>query len=188
MKRPSFTEGVLLALLVSISASFLYAIFIWVLSLTGVLQLLITVISISYVLYILVRSGEKTGRVVVLGLLFSISAVMWLIDVPLVLFSLVHLMMLWIVRSLYYYSSITSSLIDFSLIGLGLVFSTWSFYQTGIVFMSIWSFFLTQSLFVFIPEKITVLKKKQINENNSAEFDQAFKNANNAIHKLTVNN
>lgn len=188
MKRPSFAEGVLLALLLSMAASFLYATVTWVLSGIGVIQLLITVISFSYMLYILVRSGEKIGRVVFMGLWFLISSVMWLFDIPLALFSLLHLMMLWVVRSLYFYSSIVSSLIDFSLIGLGLAFSTWSFYQTGSVFMSIWSFFLTQSLFVFIPEQIGAIKNKRANVNNGGEFNQAFKNANNAIRKLTINN
>ena len=186
MSRPSFVEGIVLALIVSIAASFSYAVMTWVLSGFGAVQLLITMISFSYVLYLLIRSDEKIGRVVVMCVWVFVACSVWVLDVPLSLFCLSHLMMTWIVRSLYYYASIVSSLIDFALISLSLLFSTWAFYQTGGVFISIWSFFLMQSLFVWIPVQINPLKKTKSSKINGNEFNQAFKNANVAIQKLTT--
>jgi len=186
MNRPSFIEGLVFAFMVSLSASFLYASLTWVLSGFGALQFLITIISVSYVVYMLLRSKEKTGRITVMLTWFLVASGLLVFDVPLSLFCLAHLVMLWVVRSLYYYSSVISSLLDFALIGTSLLFSTWAYYQTGSVFMSIWSFFITQALFVFIPERMRSTATNQLPVSNYHEFNQALKNANYAIQKLTV--
>jgi len=186
MNRLSFIEGLVIAFVFSIAASFLYASLTWVLTGIGAIQLLITIVSISYIVYMLIRSEEKTGRIIVMSVWALVACGLWLLDVPLPLFCLVHLMMLWLIRSLYFYSSIISSLLDFALVGVSLLFSSWAFYQTDSVFMSIWCFFLAQSLFVYIPVNMTTTHKSNSSTIDHNEFNQALKNANYAIQKLTL--
>jgi len=187
MNRPTFMEGVLLALVVSFLASFLYASLTWFFSEIGVIQLIISIVGFAYIVYMLIRSEEKTGRVVVMVTWFLVVSFIWILDIPLALFCLVHLAMLWLIRSLYFYSSVISSMLDFTLVALSLLFSTWAFYQTESVFMSLWSFFLMQSLFVLIPSRLGQSKQNCARQRNSdREFNRAFNNASDAVRKLTA--
>jgi len=188
MKRPVFTEGVIVALAVSLFASFMYAVLAWFLSATGILQLVISFSGLLYVIYLVARSTEKSGRIVVVSGWILIAGFIWLADIPLALFCLVHAVMIWLIRSLYFYSSLLSSILDSALIISGLILSTWAFYQTNSLFMSLWSFFLVQALFTIIPVRRDAVTFDSISViNNNDGFDLALKNANEALKRLSMN-
>lgn len=187
MKRPAFIEGALFAFVASLVASFLYASLLWIFSELFALKLIISLTGFSYVLYLLSRSDEKTGRVVITFSWIFMAVLFVLIDVPLPLFSLVHLVMIWLIRSLYYYASIVSTLMDFALVALSLILSSWAFYHTGSLLMSLWSFFLMQTLFVLIPEKIGQSRRNiSTEDSDNHKFTRAFNNANDAVRKLSA--
>ena len=68
MSRPTFLEGVAVALATSVAGTGLYSVLTTVFAGGDVLRLLIAGISLGYVLYILHRSRARLGRVTAVGL------------------------------------------------------------------------------------------------------------------------
>jgi len=155
MKRPSFFEGVLVGLVASVAGSALFFTMNVFLPYTTLMELIVSGISLAYLFYLLARSPEKVGRLVVLSLWTVITAFTWMISLPIVLFVLVQVVMLWLVRSLYFYSSILPALTDLGLTGLSMAVVIWTGWHTESLLLSLWCFFLTQALFVFIPSRKT---------------------------------
>lgn len=185
MKRPDVFEGVLFALLASIGASLVYAALTWLLARSGVLYLIITAVMLAYVLYLLLRSREKVGRISTLVIWCGIALVLWLLAVPLPVFVLAHLGMLWLIRSLYFHTSIITILLDLGLNGLSLLAASWALGQTQSLFLSVWCFFLVQALFVKLPQN---WRKSQVTLSTddiaTDNFEQAHRLAQAALRKL----
>ena len=94
--------------------------------------------------------------------------------------------MLWMIRSLYFYSSVLSSLADLGVNGLGVAAAAWAAAPTNSIFLSIWCFFLIQALFVYIPA--VVRKENTANTNPVAakdRFEQAYREAEYALRKFS---
>ncbi len=186
MKRPSFFEGVVVGIIASIAGSALFATLTWLMSSTHVLELIVTAISFAYIVYLLTRSHEKIGRIVVLTVWSVIAALAWFISLPLILFVLVHITMLWLIRSLYFYSSIFPALIDLGLTGLSLAVAIWAGMHTGSLLLSLWCFFLTQALFVFIPASMARQSSTQhFTPERGDSFESAHRSAEAALRKLS---
>jgi hypothetical protein len=115
------------------------------------LRTVIALLGFAYVLELLARSGERVGRVTTvtawaLGACLAASA-----GLPLVAYVLVHVGLVWLVRSLYYYSSLVPALADFGLSLLGAAFAAWAAQRTGSAWLALWCFFLAQAFHVLIP-------------------------------------
>jgi hypothetical protein len=185
MKQPSFFEGVAMAIALSILGSA----FAWVLTpvfgRSGVMYLLITGISFVYMVYLLARSRERVGRITTVVLWIAVTGLAWLVGLPWLLLGLVQVGLIWLVRSLYYYSSVLTSLMDLGLTALSVVVSFWAAAHSGSLFLGIWTFFLMQALFVAIP--------KQWRSGDSAPqltrddaFQRAYRSAEAAVRKLST--
>lgn len=185
MKRPNFMEGVLVGLIASIAGSALFVTLKWFMSYNNALELIIVGISFAYTVYLLSRSPEKTGRIVVMASWLVSAAIMWVMSLPLMLVAMIHIGMVWLIRSLYFYSSILPALIDLMLSAFSLVIAIWAGLHTSSLFLSVWCFFLTQTLFVFIPHG----GKKQSTQHPSNEqgdsFESAHRSAEAALRKLS---
>ena len=83
------------------------------------------------------------------------GAATWLAGVPLVGYVLIHVGLLWLVRSLYFYSGVLPALLDLGLSALGLAFAVWAAGRSGSPLLALWCFFLVQALHVCIPAAIT---------------------------------
>jgi len=187
MKRPSFFEGVVVGIIASIAGSALFATLTWLLSPANVLELIITAISFAYIVYLLARNHEKTGRIVVLTAWSVIATLAWVLSLPLTLFVFVHVAQLWLIRSLYFYSSILSALIDLGLTGLSLAVAIWAGMHTSSLFLSIWCFFLIQALFVLIPARMTKQSSTQhFTPERRDSFECAHRSAEAALRKLST--
>ncbi len=191
MKRPNFFEGVVVGIIASIAASALFTTLIWFFSSANVLAFIVTVISFAYILYLISRSPEKTGRIVVLTAWSIIATLLLLLPLPLTLLIFVHAILLWLIRSLYFYSSLLSSLIDLGLTGLSLAVALWAGIHTNSLFLSTWCFFLMQALFVVIPTRMTKQTTTQtINQTITPEREDAFESAHRsaevALRKLST--
>jgi hypothetical protein len=186
MKCPTFFEGVTLALAVSIGGSLLASIFSTVLPANMVLHLLIAGPAFVYVIYLLSRSKERTGRVTVIAVWCVAAASIWVFSPSFVMYAVLHLILIWLVRSLYFYSSVLSALTDMGLSGLGLLTAVWAGSWTGSIFLSLWCFFLIQALFVFIPTswrgRTFSTMETPVTEN---PFDIAHRAAEAAVRKLS---
>lgn len=185
MKRPTFLEGVAVALVASVSASVGYALLTSTFGADHVLRLLIAALACGYLLYLFSRSHARSGRVTTLTAWTIAAAVLWFLQPSLVFYLLIHIGMIWLIRSLYFYSSVLASLADFGLSGLALLAAVWAASHTASLFLAVWCFFLVQALFGTIPAS----PKHRTGPQHSAtpaedRFQQAHRVAEAALRQL----
>jgi hypothetical protein len=185
MKQPSFFEGVAVAIVLSILGSAFAWLLTPVFGRSGVLYLLITGISFVYMVYLLARSRERIGRITTIVLWIAVTGLAWLAGLPWLLLGLVQVGFIWLVRSLYYYSSVLTSLMDLGLTALGVVVSIWATAHSGSLFLGLWTFFLMQALFVAIPKQWRGTGSIQQIKQDEA-FQRAYRSAEAAVRKLST--
>lgn len=186
MKQPTFLEGVSVALAMGIAGGALYAALTTLLPAGTVLRLLIAGTGLGYIVYLLSRSRERIGRITVLAAWGLLATAAWFSSPPLLLYLVVHLGAIWLIRSLYFYSSVLSALADLALNGLALAAATWAVTRTGSVFLGIWSFFLMQALFVGIPDSMRRRTCTHASRHVRADrFQHAHRVAEAAVRKLS---
>ncbi|MEW8555834.1 MAG: hypothetical protein AB2605_18740 [Candidatus Thiodiazotropha sp.] len=187
MRRPSFMEGVAVALVASLGVGILFPALTILFAPGFVLRLLIAATGLLYVLYLLRRSGEKVGRISSAALWSMSAALIWLMGLSLPLYLLAHLGLVWLIRSLYYHASLISALLDLALVLFGLAAAVWAMLQTESLFLTLWSFFLVQALFVVIPD---IWKRSGgpgvIRDDADDPFQQAYRTAQAALAKLST--
>ena len=186
MKQPTFLEGVAIALAASLAGSVLYTALDVVFPGVPVLRLLIAGIGLAYVVYLLGRTPERVGRVTAAAAWLLVAGVLWFTHPPLLLYICIHVGAVWLIRSLYFYSSALSALADLGLNGLALAAGIWAITRTGSAFLGIWCFFLVQALFVAIPRSLQRKSTTAIAGHTPADrFQHAYRVAESAVRKLS---
>jgi hypothetical protein len=186
MKMPGFLEGAAIALGTGIVGSVTYSALTLFFASSMVMRLLIAAIGLGYVVYLLSRSRERIGRITTITLWLLVAGIAWFTAPPLILFLMVHLGLIWLIRSLYFYSSLISAIADLGLNGVSLATAVWAANQTGSLFVSIWCFFLVQALFVAIPAKlIQKAGQNPTGEPREDRFQHAYRTAETALRKLS---
>ncbi|OUR64308.1 hypothetical protein A9Q79_07675 [Methylophaga sp. 42_25_T18] len=185
MKTTTFFDGVVVALVCSFVGSAAYYILSSLFADNLVIRLLISGLSLAYVFYLLNRSNEKTGRITVMAAWSVITITTWVLWPPAPLFILINLGAIWLIRSLYFYSSLFSSLADLALTAISIAVAFWVASHTGSLFLSLWCFFLTQALFVLIPSSMKSTQKNTAT-NKDADFQHAYQVAEAAVQKLST--
>jgi len=186
MKAPTFLEGVAVALVASLVGSVLYTALTPTFASAAVLRLLIAGIGLGYLLYLLRRSHERVGRITVVALWVLAAVVLWLLHPPLPLYLVLHIGLVWLVRSLYFYASVVSALTDLGLSSLSLAAAIWAATHTGSLFLSVWCFFLLQALFVSIPHELSgKAAQRQPVADRDDRFQHAQRAAEAAVRKLS---
>lgn len=186
MKRPTFLEGVGVALAASLTGSILFSALSPAIPELSLLKLLIAGIGLAYTLYLFRRSRERLGRVVTATAWLICAMLIWLLNPPLILYLLLHIGLIWLIRSLYFYSSLVSALADLGLSGLGLAAAIWAAVHTGSLLLSIWCFFLLQALFSAIPSDLKRGSGVAVKTQETADpFQQAEQAAEAALRRLT---
>jgi hypothetical protein len=186
MKAPGILDGVTLAVIISLGAA-LASLLLGGLLVYGVLfELLMYASALVYLLYLLKRSQARVGRVVVIAGWAVTSLGCWFFDVALLQQVLIQAGMIWLVRSLYFHGSLWSALLDFGLVSAGLAAAAWALVNTGSLVAALWSFFLMQSLFCWLPQ----LARKRggedlIEERHASSFQSAHRVALDAVRKLS---
>ena len=142
MTRATFPAGVVLAVLCAAAGTAAFAVLGHS---PAAHRLVVALLAGSYVLYLLWTSDAKVGRVC------TGSALAWLAEAPLGLFLFAHLGAIWVIRSCYFAASVPSALLDLGVIVLGAAGAAWAIERTQSPGLAIWTFFLVQSAFVFIP-------------------------------------
>ena len=183
MKTPTFLEGVAIALVMSLAGSVLYTALDTVFPGDPVVRLLIAGIGLAYIVYLLGRSPERIGRVTVAAAWLLLAGGLWGTHPPLLLYACVHLGAIWLIRSLYFYSSALSALADLGLNGLALAAAITAVTRTGSVLLGIWCFFLVQALFVVIPK--SVRRTPGAAQTDEDRFQHAYRVAESAVRNLS---
>jgi len=187
MKQPSLFEGMGVALIASICGAAAFAVLSVVLDRLGVFRLVVAVLALAYLLYLLARSEDRVGRVTVLALWLGITGVNLLLAPTPLLYVVIHLVVIWLVRALYFYHGVLPALADLGLMGVSLIVAVWAGESTHSLFFSLWCFFLVQALFVFIPPSLTRGRGKQTHARPPEDkFERAHRAAELAVRKLTT--
>jgi hypothetical protein len=186
MKTPGIIDGVIVAIVISLGATAASLVLGGFIAHATLFNLLLCGSTLIYLVYLLKRSKAKVGRVVVIAGWAATSLGCWLLDIPLFTQVLVQTGIIWLVRSLYFHGSILSAALDFGLVSVGLAASAWAMLNTGSLGGALWSFFLVQALFCWIPN----LARKQPgdlyrNQHDQSSFQSAHRVALDAVRKLT---
>ncbi|MES9972188.1 MAG: hypothetical protein ABW092_19315 [Candidatus Thiodiazotropha sp.] len=187
MKRPGFLEGVGVALIATLGGGALFSVLTTVFVTDFVLRLLIAGAGLLYAIYLLRRSGEKVGRITSMSIWLVAAVVIWLMGLSLPIYLMAHLGLIWLLRSLYFYASLISALFDLALLLFGLAAALWALLQSGSLSLSVWSFFLVQALFVFIPNSWKRSSKRAATAAGEEDpFQLAHRSAQAALAKLST--
>jgi hypothetical protein len=141
--------------------------------------------SFSYILYLLRASGERLGRVTALAAWLLITVTTAWLAPPLMLCLLIHVAMIWLVRALYYYSSLLPALADLGLNTLAVAAVVWATSQSGSLLLALWCFFLVQALFVMIPQGMNKPGDDAALLAEQDPFEQARRTAQAALRKIS---
>ena len=151
MHRPTLLEGVLVALVLSLSVSPLV---VFVQLAVGSLlawKIGVMVLAYTYMCYLLTRSGRRSGRVTLglLALTVLLASIVCNLRLPTILLLCVTLM--WAVRSFAYSRSLVSAVLQGVVCVLGCGSALIMYGHSRSLALAIWSFCLVQAAFVFIP-------------------------------------
>lgn len=189
MKRPTFFEGIGVALILAlIGAAAVFSLSRLFFGATP-LFVLAAAISLTYMGYLLARCDVKTGRVSVVLAWFIVTTLGLFFVSSLSGFVLLQLGFIWLTRSLYYHNSVLAALMDFGLFALSLMIASWAWFNTESVFITLWSFFLSHALFTLIPshgnkDSYGVASIAHTHSGQSDRFDVAYRAAQSAVRKL----
>jgi hypothetical protein len=187
MKAPGILEGIVIAIGASVAGGVLSALLPMFISRSNSMLILIAALTLAYLLYLLKRSNERTGRVIMVALWLITTLGSVLLDTSLISFLLIQAALIWMVRSLYFHSSVLPALLDLGLVAFGLVASSWAILQTGSVMTAVWVFFLSQCLFVLIPSFAASHNPSScLNTVETDRFQSAHRVALDAVRKLST--
>jgi len=186
MKTPGIIDGLIVAIVISLGAGAASLVLGGFIAYSTLFNLVLCTAALSYLVYLLKRSKAKVGRVVVIASWAATSLGCWFLDVPLFTQVLIQAGFIWLVRSLYFHGSIFAAALDFGLVSAGLATSAWAMVNTGSLAGALWSFFLVQALFCWIPD----LARKQPGDiyrqqHDQSPFQSAHRVALDAVRKLT---
>lgn len=186
MKAPGIIDGIIVAIVISLGAGAASLVLGGFVAYATLYNLLLCSATLIYLVYLLKRSNARVGRVVVIAGWAFVSVACWFFDVPLFEQVFIQAGMIWLVRSLYFHASLLTAALDFGLVSAGLAASAWAMVNTGSIAGALWSFFLVQALFCWLPN----LAHKTSNdiydgEHGQSSFQTAHRVALDAVRKLT---
>lgn len=188
MKGPGILKGIIFAILASLASGLTFMILPLVLGSATSSSLIIMGLSLSYLIFLLRHNDIRQGRVLVFSVWGLLGLSCWLLGLGLVEQVLINISLIWIVRSLYFHSSVTAALLDLILIVMAAGAGVWAALQTSSPIVAVWSFFLCQSLFGAIPEISDPRKTRNPPlDTTNDHFQTAHRVAQDAVRKLSLN-
>ncbi len=184
MKRPSLLQNIGLAVVLTIVAATAGILSFGMLSSTVSSKLIIILVTSIYLVRLVSRSQLRAGKFILSlvcpalliggGLFFEQSG-------SLVVMAAI---MIWMVRSFLYYSSIVASCADLVLCLMSLVGFAMGFHSSHGIGVAVWSFFLIQSLHALIPERFGETGYAAEEDQSVHRFDRAYRSAEQAIQQI----
>ena len=179
MKRPSFWQGVAAAAVLTVASGILPIVLNPFLGGADAVKALVAALALGYLLFLLRGSRVRTGRVTVLLAWIGLTGAAWWLAPAPSLFALVQILLLWIVRSLYFHRRLLPALADGGLLVVGAFVAN----QAGSLLLAVWVFFLLQALFALIPRGASRPPLRHVHTGNDA-FETARGRAEAALHQL----
>ena len=190
MNKPTFFAGVGAALAFALVAGAAFAALGPIWGSTDVLRGLIAALGLAYLLFLLRSAKEKIGRVTSVTAWLVCTILLWWTSPPMGIYLLVQVAMIWLIRSLYFYSSLFAALADLGLSSFSVAAAIWAASRSGSVSLTVWTFFLVQALFVFIPRVLPKAKETNASgglHDDEDPFQRAQRSAEAALRRLSLN-
>ena len=184
MKKPTLIEGIVVAALLSVGAGAAAFIFFGLFPAWIASAALVTGLTLAYLGYVLWRSGTKVGAATILVTAFVAMIAMFFLGAPAIFLAVIAVSIISLSRSLVMYNSFISAAIDFGLTTLSFGAGIWGAFVSGSAVAGIWSFFLAQALFVFIPTSFSTCRLKETAKTSVGGFERAQRAAEQAIGQM----
>ena len=182
---PTLGNGLAAAFVLSASGAVLIAVLTPWLGSAPAARLAIAALGFSYALYAMAHSGERVGRIATIVCWAVAAGAAWVADLPLAAYVLAHLGLVWLVRSLYYYSGLLPALADLALTALGAAFAAWAALRLDSAWLALWCFFLVQAFHVSIPASLSSRRTNAAGTSPDDAFARAQRAAEAAVRRLT---
>lgn len=186
MKRPGLFRGVIVAAVMAVSGAIAFAGLAAVFSAPLALRLVTVALGGAYVLYLLGCATDRTGRIAVFAGWAVTTAGFWLLLPEVAITLITQALLISLVRALYHHASVLAGLMDLGLSVFALAAAVWASGQSGSVFLTIWSFFLVQALFVGIPPAFRKTGRQRYERTATDEFNRALRAAETAIRRIAT--
>lgn len=188
MRQISILNGIAFAIIISLISALLIHLLPLILTISNSYRLTIAVLSLAYLIYLFRYSEVRRGRVIVFIAWMSINFAAWFFNLSLINLIAINLLTIWLVRSLYFHSSISAATLDLLLVAMSAGAGTWALLHTSSPVAAAWCFFLCQSLFSAIPQSsLSVNKISPDNRKDTGRFEAAHRVAMDAVRKLSLN-
>ena len=151
MKTPGIIDGIIVAALISLGAGITSLLLGGFVAYSTLFEFTLYGVVMAYLFYLLKRCDARIGRIVAVSAWSLMTFMCWILDIPLVEQVLIQAVAIWLLRSLYFHNSPLTALLDLGLVSVGLAASGWAMLNTGSLVASVWSFFLVQALFCWLP-------------------------------------
>ena len=185
MKRSTFLQAALSGLGISIIAAIGFHLFSIVLPTDLTIRGLIAGAGFIIMVQLIRASGERVGMITSITLWIVMSVALVWLQPPLAHYLAVHVIFIWLIRSVYFYSSVLASMLDLALCAASICAAAWAAFHTGNVFLSFWSFFLVQALHGSIPLNFNPDRASHSTRIAVTRFEQAYRVAQGALGKLS---
>lgn len=186
MKSPGIIDGVMVAVVIALGAGIASLFPGAFIDYGSLLNAVLLAATLTYLLYLFRRSNARVGHVVMIAAWAAVSLACWFFDLHPFEQVLIQAGFIWLVRSLYFHATLFSAALDFGLVAVGLAAGAWAMLNTGSLAGALWSFFLIQALFCWIPD---FARKQSFNDSHAtlhrSSFQSAHRVAVDAVRKLT---
>jgi hypothetical protein len=181
--RPSLANGIVVAVVLAIAGGALFAgLTVWFTPHLA-LRWVATLSAGGYGLYLLANTTQRTGRIVAVACWCAGAICIAAFVNSLAFFLIAHTAMIWLLRTLYFHNSIVAALADLGLSALALAAAVWAAASSASVGLAIWCLFLTQALFVLLPQ---LSRAALHDEDDNTEFERARRSADAALRRLAA--
>lgn len=184
-KRPSLGLGIGAGFVLSVSGAALLSALGPLAGYGAALRAVVALLGLAYVLFLLGKSGERVGRVTTVAAWTLAAGAAWMSGIPFVGYVLVHVGLIWLVRSLYFYSGVLPALADLGLSVLGAAFAVWAAQRSHSAMLAFWCFFLVQAFHVLLPAAVAERAGAGANDSDS-KFNRAHAAAESALRRLSA--
>ena len=139
----------------------------------------------GYLALLLHALHARIGVVLTLASWLVLSGLLLVFNPTLWVWLALQSVLIWLLRCLYRYDRLGSAIADAALSGLALATAVVTASHTHSLFLTLWSWFLMQALFVFIPTGRVATSARAEPENDDA-FGQAQRTAEAALRRLSL--
>jgi hypothetical protein len=183
MSAPGFWRGVAVALALSVVGAVVYTALAPVLGSGVVLRYLVAGLGAAYLALLLRELGARIGRVVVVAGWLAVTFALVAFDPSIWVWLLAQATLIWLVRSLYRYDGLPSAFADAALSAFAVMAAIATAAYTRSAFLTLWSFFLVQALYVLIGAG---RDSRQADADGADAFGEAHRSAETALRRLSI--